>query len=100
MAEATHTQEIMFGLLPNNGRGGKIYAGYLQIDDGETLDTGMDLIYALVTTPVENFAADTPYAAVNAAATTGTATMSVGAWDDAAADAGSNHYVIAVGVVY
>jgi hypothetical protein len=99
MAEATHTAEMMFGLRQPTGRGGgRLLAGLFQIDDTETIDTGMSFVHALVTCPVEDRAADTPFSCPTSAATTGVVTMSVGAWDDAAADSGSNHYVIAVGV--
>lgn len=98
MAEATHTAEAMYGLRQPIGRGGgRLIALYLQIDDAETVDTGLDFVYAAVTCPVEDFAADTPFSCPTSVATTGTLTMSVGAWDDAATDAGSNHYMIVVG---
>ena len=100
LAEATHTAEMMFGLRQPSGRGGgRLLAGYYQIDDGEELNTGMGFVHALLTCPVEDRATDTPYACANAALTTGVATMSVGKWDGpGTADTGSNHYVLVVGV--
>ncbi len=100
MAEATHTAEMMFGLRMSLGRGGgRLLAGYYQIDDGEIITTGMGFVHALVTTPVVNLANDSVYAGVNAAATTGAVTMSVGKWDGPATPAASGvFYVVAVGV--
>ncbi len=100
MAEATHTAEQMFGLRMALGRGGgRLLAGYYQIDDAEEINTGLGFVHALLTCPVEDRATDTPYACAAAVLTTGVATMSVGKWDGpGTGDTGSNHYVVAVGV--
>jgi len=44
MVEAIHTTETMFGSRRSKGRGGKLWAGAIILDDSETLNTGMDHI--------------------------------------------------------
>jgi len=44
MAEATHTSEALFSLGPGRGKGAKIWAGVIQVSDGETIATGLSKI--------------------------------------------------------
>lgn len=100
MTEADHTAEGLFGGSRTGRRThGVIYAGLLQIDHDETINTGMGFVHALVACPVEDRATDTPFACAQAAATTGAVTMTVFTWDNGDSDAGSNHYVMAVGTM-
>jgi len=48
MTEVDRTASIMSGLTPSTGRGLKILAAVIDIQDGETFDTGLDKIYAAV----------------------------------------------------
>ena len=58
MTEVTHTIESLANLQRANGRGLKIWAGYITVDDGETLNTGLDYIYGCAFTAVEATAVD------------------------------------------
>lgn len=53
MAEVTHTLESLANLQRSKGRGLKIWAGSLTMDDGETLVTGLDYIYGCCFVTVE-----------------------------------------------
>ena len=97
--ECTHTHDAVFGLNPGHGKGAKIYAGALQIDDTEYVTTGFDFVYALVTTPIANLGTATDVAGVDTLGTTGQLTMSVVNQDGSAATNSQSFYVIAVGIV-
>lgn len=51
MAEATHSAEAIFALGRAVGRGPRLWAGKITVSNGETLDTGLDKLYAAVVTP-------------------------------------------------
>jgi len=53
MVELTHTSETMYGLERSKGRGAKIWAGIIDVANGETLNTGMDHVEGCAFTPVE-----------------------------------------------
>ena len=97
MAEATHTAEAVYGLLSGAGKGHKLWAGYIQIDDAETLDTGLDTIEAAMFQFVGDVAATYHIVSPLSVPTTGTITMSVGATADYTDDASQNFYAIIAG---
>ena len=98
MAEATHTAEAVYGLRKAVGKGHRIWAAYLQIDDGETVDTGLDTIEAAVFQPIGDVCNTWHLASPASVATTGTITMSVGKIPTDYADAaGHTFYAIVIG---
>jgi len=44
MVEATHTSEALFSPRRGSGKGGKLWAGFVVVSNGETVDTGLTKI--------------------------------------------------------
>ena len=68
MVEATHTSEALFGLRGGGGKGPKLWAGIIEVSDGETIDTGLTKIEGMLspfckdadidaTTPIAKYSA-------------------------------------------
>ena len=101
MAEITTTGPYeVFSLPRPTGHGLHGMVGYFQIDDTETFNSGFSVIIGVFTCEVEDRAADTPICNPTSKPTTGTVTLSVGALDDNAADAGSYHYLLIFGEMH
>ena len=50
MAEASHEGESIYGLRKAVGKGPRLWAGKIEVSDGETVDTGLDTIEAIALT--------------------------------------------------
>ena len=97
MAEATHTAEAVYGLRTAVGKGHRLWCGQVQIDDGETFDTGMNTVEAALFQWVGNVAATYHVASAASVASTGIITMSVGQINDYADDASQIFFAMVVG---
>lgn len=95
--EATHTAEAVYNLRTAVGKGHRLWCGYLELDDGETIDTGLDTIEAALFQFVGNVAATYHLVSPAEVATTGTLTMSVGAIADYTDDGDQKFFAMVVG---
>lgn len=97
MVEGTHTSEAVFGLRRPIGRGPRLWAALVQVDDGETIDTGLDDIEGIATM---NSGAPADKFPVAESVAGGIITIGAGKYSSASsAVTGVDAYLIVVGVV-
>lgn len=58
MVEVVHSTEAIYGLRMGVGKGSRLWAGKIVTLNGDTLDTGLDAINAVVCSQVGRHAAD------------------------------------------
>lgn len=94
MVEATHDADVQLSGDAPIGKGLRVYAGKVTIDDGQTIDTGMSEVISAVLTP-----SSTAFTSNVTSTSGGVITADVKEADGTTGASGETVHVIAVGYV-